>query len=105
MGIFESDFDCLTDVILMPSYLGKFARASLKAAVINAENRNRLNEEDRCWRSHADARSKSKKENKYDLKSDKSRKRKEARNSEPAEEPAEISNIQKWGHDGAVFTL
>jgi len=73
----------------MPSFLGAHARASLKAAVINAENRNRLNEEDRCWRSHADSRSKSK--NKSDLKLEK-RKRKDPRNSEPVE----ISTAQKW---------
>merc|ERR1712174_23501 len=49
--IFESDFDCLTDaIIVMPSFLGGYARATLKAAVINAENRNRLTEEDKCWR-------------------------------------------------------
>ena len=34
----------------MPSFLGGYARATLKAAVINAENRNRLTEEDKCWR-------------------------------------------------------
>merc|ERR1711953_125785 len=68
--IFESDFDCLTDVVLMPSYLGEFARATLKAAVINAENRNRLNEEDKCWREKSDKREKrshtSKNANKYE---------------------------------------
>jgi len=30
--------------------LGEFAKATLKAAVVQAENRNRLVEEDSCWR-------------------------------------------------------
>ena len=45
----------------MPSFLGGYARATLKAAVINAENRNRLTEEDKCWRekNERDSRTKS----------------------------------------------
>ena len=47
----------------MPSFLGGYARATLKAAVINAENRNRLTEEDKCWRekNERDSRKKSRK--------------------------------------------
>jgi hypothetical protein len=40
--------------------LGAHARALLKGAVINAENHNRLAEEDKCWRSHNKKEEKSK---------------------------------------------
>ena len=53
----------ISDVLIMPSFLGGYARATLKAAVINAENRNRLTEEDKCWRekNEKDSRKKSRK--------------------------------------------
>ena len=53
----------ILDVLTMPSFLGGYARATLKAAVINAENRNRLTEEDKCWRekNEKDSRKKSRK--------------------------------------------
>merc|ERR1712141_848843 len=80
--------------VLMPSYLGEFARATLKAAVINAENRNRLNEEDKCWREKSDKREKrshtSKNANKYE-------------NNRPLVTVDRIKskrNIDKWDHEG-----
>lgn len=79
----------------MPSLLGPHARASLKAAVINAENRNRLNEEDRCWRSHLESRSDKSTNAKSEGSSDKRhRKRKEPNKSEKIE--TEMSKNDKW---------
>jgi len=79
----------------MPSFLGAHAKASLKAAVVNAENRNRLSEEDKCWRSHQE-------------RSGSSFSRRERGYREPKDPKIEIDRphdsrlptSDKWGHDG-----
>merc|ERR1711990_634097 len=87
--IFESDFDCLTDVLIMPSFLGGYARATLKTAVINAENRNRLTEEDKCWREKNEKDSKKK-----------SRKIERGEPNTTIERIKSKRHIDKWDHDG-----
>merc|ERR1712235_41125 len=87
--IFESDFDCLTDVLIMPSFLGGYARATLKAAVINAENRNRLTEEDKCWREKNEKDSRKK-----------SRKIERGEPNTTIERIKSKRHIDKWDHEG-----
>merc|ERR1712227_286573 len=87
--IFESGFDCLTDVLIMPSFLGGYARATLKAAVINAENRNRLTEEDKCWREKNEKDSRKK-----------SRKIERGEPNTTIERIKSKRHIDKWDHDG-----
>ena len=45
----------------LTNFKGAFAQATLKAAVINAENRNRLTEEDKCWRDKSKEKSRKRK--------------------------------------------
>ena len=47
--------------------LGDFAKATLKAAVVQAENRNRLLEEDSCWREREKEKDPNRPKNRFKL--------------------------------------
>merc|ERR1712212_708038 len=79
----------------MPSYLGAHAKASLKAAVVNAENRNRLSEEDKCWRSHQESSGSSSSGRQRDF-----REPRHPRIEIDRPHESRVPSNDKWGHDG-----